>query len=326
MGASEQALAERLRDLRRRHFGPRGAAEFARRLGLSADDYARLERGVVPPGETLVRICEVTGEDLQWLLTGVAARGTVVISGTRTRHQELLTRLARLLDENPGVAAPIEAFVDLLIAGDRAQIATNRALPPPPFGELIPVFEPADAPAALPLPGTGGPEGGQWLARHTTALSNARRRPARLIEPVMSAPADEERGQVVALLDELEAAPSAAGTPAGRWAGRPRAFVHAPHLAECLPGLLGIWIVDAAMRPLFVEGDVALVAPGSPPRAGVPAICRLADAAGARCRVWLGEDGDHVHLGRLADGGQEDLPRAAVSWSLEALYRLSLAA
>jgi transcriptional regulator with XRE-family HTH domain len=319
VGAPEQALAERLRELRRRHYGPRGADEFARRLGLAADEYARYERGVLPPGDVLVRICELSGEDLQWLLTGVAARGTVVISGTRARHQELLTKLARLLDESPGVASPIEAFVDLLIAGERAGAAASRALPPPALGELIPIFEPFETPVALPVPGSAGPDGEHWLARRTADLAQARRRTARLTEPAAEAGAES---QLVMVLEDL--APPAADSAAP--AGAPRAFLLAPRLAELFPGIFGLRIGDGAMRPAFAAGDIALAAPGNPPRTGTPAICRLAGTAGAQCRVWLGEDGGQVHLGRLSDGGQEDWPREAVCWSLEALYRLSWAA
>jgi len=113
MGSAEKALTERIRQLRRRHFGAGGKAEFARRLDLPLEEYERFERGRLPPGDVMLRMCELTGEDLQWLLTGVAARGTVVISGTRGRHQDFLTRLARLLDEKPTLAAPLEAFVEL---------------------------------------------------------------------------------------------------------------------------------------------------------------------------------------------------------------------
>lgn len=150
MSSPEQALARRIRELRRRHFGPQGKELFATRLGLSLEEYGRFEQGVVPPGEVMVRMCEATGEDLQWLLTGVAARRTMVIAGTRGRHQDLLARLARLLDERPQLAAPVEAFVDLLTQGEPAHAEEAPALPGPSHQHLVPILEPQELPRTLP--------------------------------------------------------------------------------------------------------------------------------------------------------------------------------
>ena len=87
MASPEAQLSSRLRELRRRHFGARGKPQFAARLGIPVEEYNRYERGALPGGELMVRICEVTGEDLQWLLTGREARQSLGISGARRRHR-----------------------------------------------------------------------------------------------------------------------------------------------------------------------------------------------------------------------------------------------
>ena len=156
MGNPEKALAERIRELRRRHFGTRGRAQFAERLNLPLNEYARYERGTVPPGEVLVRICDATGEDLQWLLTGTASRGTVVISGARNRHQDLLARLAQVLDTRPQLARSLESFLDLLLAGDDVERDAAKALSHIPAGGLIPVYAPAQWPESLPRSRSSG--------------------------------------------------------------------------------------------------------------------------------------------------------------------------
>lgn len=309
MERPEQALAQRIRELRRRHFGAHGKEEFARRLGITLQEYERYERGVLPPGDLMVRMCEVTGEDLQWLLTGVAGRGTVVIAGTRGRHQQLLARLARMLDEHPEWAAPVEAFIDLLSRTSRPPSVPAATLPPPTTECLIPLFEPHELPLMLP---NGGPERFD-LSPFTGPQSRLQRCPVHILEPAMRY---EPPGACDA---ELLAQP---GEDAAA-----RYCVYSRQVAACLPGAFGVWLREDAMRPMFAAGDALLVMPGVGAKVGRPALCRVAGMEPTtRCRIWLGEEGDVAHLGRLADGETEQVPREQLLWSLEVLYRVARAA
>ncbi len=311
MSGAEEALARRIKELRRRHFGPQGAERFAGQLRVSLEEYARYERGVVPPGEVLVRICEVTGEDLQWLLTGVAARGTVVIAGTRGRHQDLLARLARLLDERPQMAAPVEAFVDLLARTPAPRSEEATALQAPRVERLIPIFEPEELPAALDA-GADGRPGPFELVPLGESPEPAERATLALAEPAMHYESAAFRTAELLTL---------CGTD-----GRRRRCLHSTEIANCFPSAFGVSLSDQSMMPMFAAGDVALVAVGVEPRVGCPALCRVAEETGVRCRIWLGDEGGRVRLGRVADGECEEVPREKVLWSLEVLYRLARAA
>lgn len=311
MNGAEQALAQRLRELRRRHFGPRGKERFAQRLGVSVEDYDRYERGTVPPGDILVRICEVTGEDLQWLLTGVSGRGTVVIAGTRGRHQDLLARLARLLDERPQVAAPVEAFLDLLARTPLPQPAPAPVLPPARHDHLIPIFDPEELPAAWTTPTDDAP-GPFPLALPHGDLSVAAQTAVEVAEPAMDYPAAALRTVELLTLDTAD--------------GRRQCCVRSAEIASCFPHALGVRLPDASMVPMFAAGDAVLVAVGVEAKVGRPAVCRVTDQPNVRCRIWLGEDEGVVRLGRLADAECELVPREHVLWSLEVLYRLARAA
>jgi transcriptional regulator with XRE-family HTH domain len=312
VGTPEKALAQRIRELRRRHFGSRGKEEFARKLGLPPGEYERFERGTLPAGDVLVRMCEVTGEDLQWLLTGVAARGTVVISGARGRHQNLVTQIAQALDAQPQLAAPLEAFLDLLLQGGNARQSPAVALPTPGAETLIPLFSKSEWPD--PLPDPDGPEGGCMLARICTdsELAHAERTLGRLAEPAMVYNGSTTRD--VAML----VVPDAAGAA--------RRYVLSREVACCFPAAFGVVLDDDTMEPMFAAGDAALVAVGAAPRIGQPALCKFANSLDDRCRIWLGEDERTVHLGRVCDGEHEELPRAQLRWSLEVLYRVAQAA
>jgi transcriptional regulator with XRE-family HTH domain len=309
VSALEQALGQRVRELRRRHFGPRGKLLFAQRLGISADEYERYERGALPPGDILVRMCEATGEDLQWLLTGVASRGTVVISGTRGRHQNLLARLARLLDERPELAAPVEAFIDLIARSPGPHPETVAALEMPAVAGLIPIYEPDSVPLQLPLSGEGGPLS---LDRMRDALDAAPRRAVRVAEPALRyAPEAFQEAELLSI------------TSAD---GRTLDCVCSTGIARYFPDAFGVRLTDDAMQPMFAAGDAVLVAAGLDAKVGRPALCRTDAEPAVRCRIWLGEEQGTVHLGRLGDGGAERISRDKLRWSLEILYRLARAA
>ncbi len=310
MTSPQQALAQRIRELRRRHFGARGKAAFAQKLKVPLTDYDRYERGKVPPGEIMVRMCEVTGEDLQWLLTGSGSRGTVVISGARTRHQDLLARMAQMLDERPELAAPVEAFVDLLVRGRSGQ-SSATALPTPPTDHLIPVYDAREAPQALPRPDdTSG--------RHSLVKGiDVRSQSSTAQRCVISEPSVEPRTQEPRRTDLLVVETEAAV---------PRRFLHSAAIAGCFPNAFGVILAGDEMHPMFNAGDAAIVASGVSPKVGRPALCLVTGEESVRCRIWLGSDAGRVHLGRLADGGEEEVDADALHWSLEVLFRLAPAA
>jgi len=309
---AQQALAQRIRELRRRHFGPRGKQAFAQKLGVRLTEYERYERGTVPPGHVLVRMCELTGEDLQWLLTGVTARGTVVISGARHRHRDLLARIARALDAHPTLATPLEAFLDLLLRSAATRQETAPGLPVPVTGELIPVFDRGHWPERLPVPDAQGGSGPLVPVVPPGSLDAAERTAMTLVEPALDYGAADSR--TVTLLTLPDAG------------GLPRRFVQSRELACCFPLAFGVTMDDDAMAPMFAVGDIVLTTVGAEPQLGRPALCKFADQGHDRCRIWLGQDDRYVHLGRASDGQHEELPRAQFRWALEALYRVARAA
>jgi hypothetical protein len=293
----QQALRDRIRQLRQRFFGRGGAGEFAARLGISLDEYQQFESRIVPPGDVLVRMCEITGEDLQWLLTGVASRGALVITETRSRHRDLLTRLAELLDRSAHLAPAVEAFLDLLAGGERAA-AQPAELPSPRRGELIPILAPDelpngpldDAPATRPLLPLDA-EAGTVSEQSVVALV-----PATTIDASALSPA----ALVVRQPQE----------------GAPREYVRSARLATPPPGAFAVRVGDDSMTPMFAAGDVAVVEPSAGPRVGCPALCRVRGEPAPRCRIWLGRDGDRIHLGRLAGGELEHVPAGELTWAL----------
>jgi transcriptional regulator with XRE-family HTH domain len=302
-------LGRRIAELRRRHFGARGKARIAEQFDLSADEWSAIERGRIPRADILVRLCELTGEDLQWLLTGVGARGTVVISGTRGRHQNLIARIAEALDQDPSLASPLEAFFDLLTRGKGMVGVAPSSLPAVAQHDLIPVFDADAAPLALPAPNDDG--GRQPLVKINPDNSFERTGEAELLEPsVESRPAVSTVAFVEGKADDDQV-----------WT-----FLNSPELASALPSAFGVRIQDTSMDPMLRADDVVIVVPGSGAAVGRPVLCKLKDEHGVRARMWLGESADAVSLGRLTPFEEEQVARDQILWSLEAVYCVRSAA
>ncbi len=70
MSPLSQNICERLRSVRVRHFGERGRATLCRQLGIRSSTYSLYEVQRVPPVELLVRVAQLTGVRLEWLLAG----------------------------------------------------------------------------------------------------------------------------------------------------------------------------------------------------------------------------------------------------------------
>lgn len=301
MTETASKLAGRIRELRRRQFGARGRSAFADRIGVSREEYAAYEAGRIPPGDVLVRMCEVTGEDLQWLLTGLAGRGTLVISGARDRHQHILSKAAQLLHDAPESAGALEAFIELLRSGHAARSARPE-LPAPTRERFVPIFEPDELGEALPDPDSAI----QSLVGLTTAEGRASVvGGAWLCEP--SVRADEPLAPATLLTDDT----------------RTGVLIAAGALDEA-GALFGVRVEDDELSPMLRRGDVAIVACGRAARPGRPALCRLR-RRGAVLRIWL-SDGDDVRLGRTRDGGEDVAQRGDVCWSLEVVYCVRSAA
>ena len=304
MAGRSKELGQRIAELRRRHYGARGKARFAERLALAPEAYEAFERGQIPTGDVLVKMCELTGEDLQWLLTGVAARGTMVIAGTRGRHQAVVARLIEALERKPELAAPIEAFLDLLLRSEDLQAPAPGL---PAGAGLIPIYGGDETPLRLPGPGEG-PNGFPLLPEGEAEPLGA----LWLDEPVLAGGAGEgTRGKGL----------GAAGADGGG-----RRFLENVSLARALPQAFAVRVDEDAMAPMFSRGDLALVTPSGSARVGRPAVCRFSAAGGVCCRIWLGESAGRIRLGRVRDHGEECVAPEVLAWALEAVYRLRPAA
>lgn len=83
MATSDSEICQRLREVRIKHFGDRGRSKLCRMLGIQPSTYSLYEVHRAPPAELLVRVAQITGVSLEWLLSG---QGMVTpVDSTTTR-------------------------------------------------------------------------------------------------------------------------------------------------------------------------------------------------------------------------------------------------
>ncbi|MCD4825547.1 MAG: hypothetical protein K8S55_13200 [Phycisphaerae bacterium] len=137
--SSQNDICARIAQVRLEVAGPRGKSSFAKQLGLSPSTYDYYEANRVPPAEVLVRITEIAGIDLRWLLTGESAAGPAVAT---SENLPIIQRAAELLGRHPEAAKPLAAFLDILAATMKfpaAEVAT------PGTSQPLGAATPADA-------------------------------------------------------------------------------------------------------------------------------------------------------------------------------------
>jgi len=334
-------LCGRIADLRRRLDGDRGKARFAKRLGISASTYNYYEAGRAPRAELLVKIADVAGADLRWLLTGQASEVSV------PADHPAVGRIAALLADHPEAAEPLAAFVDILAESlswpkkQAPQAEAGQALPSARgAGQPEPPPPAATPPAAAGAAGPPGRPKREWIPILGRSAAGV---------PQFWADAADGRG-VTVLADLIagvarRAARQVAGAVA-RDAGAPwsdraadRAaqfitltapdadnvveFVAADRVKRRHPDAFAVRIDGDSMAPEIAHGDVVICCPSAPAVDGQAAVVQLDGQIGVTCKLYRRE-GDVVHLIPVNERyAPESFPAGKVVWALAVVARVT---
>lgn len=285
---NEKTIIERIKLLRTQHAGARGKSRFARALGISPSTYSYYENDRVAPIEVMLRICEVTGADLQWLLTGQRAR-TAPIGGP---NKALLQQLDELLTSGPELAEPIQAFVELLCEkkGIERQLSGIPSTKPERPG-WIPVLGRTAAGMIHFWDQTSLPEPRQAI----TELDDlVRKHIGKTIIGSMDATvAIDLRAR--ALVDGLKNCQANLIQVGSAEPEQVVEFVHCEELHRLFPDCFGLQIDGDSMSPRIKDGDIVLLSPSVPAAQAQIAIARLANQIGVTCKLIRTTD-TQVHL------------------------------
>ncbi|MHC4563083.1 MAG: XRE family transcriptional regulator [Planctomycetota bacterium] len=333
---SAENVCERIARIRSEVTGPRGKAKFAKQLGISPSTYDYYESSRIPPASILLRIAEVGGVGIQWLLTGQAESGLVVDAG-----HPVLRRAAALLADAPNAAAPLAAFVDLLAQtqafpqADQAGQSDQPPLADPALaatrgdsteGDAGGSVSEGAAPAAasfdeagagwIPVLGrtaAGVPhfwaEGEQAdvtelgdLIDHHAAQCNRYTSAA-----VISAPEGPGPAQIITVRDDQE--------ETGQ-------FICAESIKARHPDAFALQVDGNSMSPDIRHGDFVVLSPSVAAADGGAAVVQLAGQIGVTCKLYR-RSGDDIHLVPLHDDlTLTTVCAAEVIWALRVLARV----
>jgi len=293
---NEKAIIERVRLLREQYAGSRGKSEFARALGISASTYSYYENKRVPPIEVLLKVCEVTGADLEWLLTGKEPLETPISEPKRFAFGSnitLLRKLDDLLGENPDLAEPISAFIELLCEKKGVEREFySKVLPSKPERPgWIPVLGRTAAgmvhfwdQTVLPEPKQAITELDELVKKH---IGKA------IIGSVDGTVSIDLQARV--LLDGLKRPEVNLIQVGGQGQEQIVEFVQCEQIHKLFPDSFALQIDGDSMSPRINDGDIVILSPSVPAAQGQIGIARVANQIGVTCKLIRTTNGA-VHL------------------------------
>ncbi|NLE29328.1 MAG: helix-turn-helix domain-containing protein [Phycisphaerae bacterium] len=276
-------ICSRLRFLREKHFGSRGKRKFADALGLPLSTYVNYEADRVPPSDVLVKVSEITGCDLNWLMTGQGALPIPRCSDPEL--SEILVRMEKIISSQPKAKQAVTALMNLLSThGDSNSLS----------GKDIGAFIPPDT-RVIPILGrVAAGEPAPWVGQDAALL-------ATLASKVSHLSADAVKHN-----DAVDVLKSGKDLPEG--------FLEIIELCE--PVTMGELSVDSfvvtgeyeaagelfavkltgdSMEPVLKEGDYVIADTGAVVKDGATVLAELDSRVGAVCKLYFQESA-HISL------------------------------
>lgn len=310
-------LCKRVAQVRGEFAGPRGKAGFAKQLGISPSTYDYYESTRAAPCRILVKIAEIAGVDLVWLLTGKGAKGQPVPA-----THPAVQRIAALLEDKPGAAASLTAFLDILSDSFKFPPKGPHAAPPSQAADTS-LTGGTDDPARktwIPILGrsaagvpqfwkTGEEAAGvtrldQLIERHSGAPTQ-QVLPARIQGEQIGG---ERNVQIITLT-----APHQGDVPE---------FVAADQLKARHGDAFATRIDGDSMAPDICHGDLVILSPSAQAVDGEPAVVQLSNQIGVTCKLYR-RQGQTVHLVPINEKYfPQSFPAEKVVWALRVVAHI----
>ena len=315
---NENAIIERVRQLRKQYAGGRGKSKFARALGISASTYSYYENNRIPPTEVLLKICEVTGTDLEWLLTGRSAEKRFP-SGA---NSGLLQKLDDLLTNSPELAGPVLAFIELLCEkkGIEKELHSKVQLAKPEGPGWIPVLGRTAAGMVhfwdqtfLPEPKQAVTELEELVKKH---IGKA------IIGSVDGTVSVDLHAR--ALVDGLKQQQVNLIQISGQGPEQIVEFVQCEEIHKLFPDSFALQVDGDSMSPRINDGNIVILTPSVPAAQGQIGIARIANQIGVTCKlIRTTEQG--VHLIPINERYETKVvAKKDLLWALAVLCHISL--
>ncbi|MHC4115263.1 MAG: helix-turn-helix domain-containing protein [Planctomycetota bacterium] len=332
----ENAIIKRIRLLRNQHAGSRGKSKFAHDLGISPSTYNYYEKNRVPPIEVLLRICKLTGVNMEWLLTGQIKRKQFTFAPHKDSTFEpadaLLRKLEAVLADNPDLTEPILAFVDFLCEkkGLEKDLYSETALI-----ELI-VGKDSQPAAKRPswIPVLGRTAAGMVNSWDQTGLPKPKEAVTELDELV-----EKYIGKSIFSSSDGTLSVDLRAQPLVERVGRQEAnliqvrgeegeglfeFVECKAIYELFGDSFALHVDGDSMSPRINDGDIVIISPSVPARQGQICIARILNQIGVTCKfIRISET--EVHLIPINEKYETKVvARKDLLWALAVLCHVSL--
>jgi transcriptional regulator with XRE-family HTH domain len=321
--SDEKAIIERIKLLRQQYAGARGKSEFARSLGISPSTYSYYENNRIPPVDILLKICQVTGSDLHWLLTGNqdGPKNTEARSVHQNTSGILIEKIQKLLSADPKLAEPVSAFIDLL--GQKKGLE-GQIRPPMPIADQagpgwIPVLGRTAAGIVhfwneelLPTPAAAVTELDQlvkkFIGKEIIGLTDGTATVDLHLKPLV-----EGLKKTDISLVQISSQP----------ADEIVEFVQCEPVHKIFGDSFALRIDGDSMSPRINDGDIVILSPSVPATQGQISIVRIANQIGVTCKLIRMTD-DAVHLIPINEKYETKIvPKKDLLWALAVLCHIS---
>jgi len=329
------AIIKRVREVREFCCGRRGKSKFAHLLGISPSTYSYYENNRLPPIEVLVRISEVGKVPLGWLIKGEKSSGRMgfgkmgAFSGP---NRKFLLKIEGLLQENPELGEPIEAFLDLLCEkkGLESQLFDSAGAYRKQTDSAETKQE--ERPGWIPLLGrTAAGVVHFWDEQIVTEPEETITRLGELVRRYTGSEiisSDDGQIQVDLKLRELAKSLDTAKAHLVQVAGEQEIgvveFVECDEIFGLFPDSFALRIDGDSMSPKINDEDIVVVSPSVPAVQGQIVIAKVTNQIGVTCKLMRQEKGV-VHLIAVNERYETKVvPSKDLQWALAVLCHIKV--
>ncbi|MBN2456647.1 MAG: helix-turn-helix domain-containing protein [Sedimentisphaerales bacterium] len=281
--------SSRIKLLRTKYAGARGKSDFARQLGISPSTYSYYEKNRVPPGDVLLKICQLTGTDIYWLLTGQSSTEIAPVKPKKP----FLDKLEYVLNQNPELAEPISAFVELLC--EKKGIENIQPTPE------IPPYH--NRPGWIPVLGRTAAGivhfwQGNILPNPKQAVTELDELVKKYLGKTIISSADTDVTidlQKRPLLDSVKNLQVNLIQVSGQQADQITEFVQCENIFTLFPDSFALYIDGDSMSPRVNDGDIVILSPSVPAEQGQIAVAHFSNQIGVTCKlIRMAEEAVHL--------------------------------
>ena len=317
MDFNEKEVINRIRQLRIRHFGVRGKSTFAKALGLSASTYNYYEDDRLAPISVLLKISEITGADLYWILKGENASQHNGHSPS-AKETSAVSKIARFAQDNPQAMDAVLSFIDLL---EQTQATKNNKSENVKHDQdWIPV-----------LGRTAAGIIGLWKDTSLPEPDRAVSEISSLVEKYTGKTIEKNENQTIDVnipdnyffrnMDHTKIKLIQVNEPD---VSEVSEFLECKQLKQVFPDCFALRIDGDSMYPRINDGELIVLSPSMPARQGQIAVAKIQGQIGVTCKIIRSSQGE-VHLIPINEKYETKIvPQKEVLWALAVLCHIKI--